>query len=111
MINFDYITKGSIKEHNPNHTYRILITWASGSGITKVLLNLIKQEDDDVYSITGKIYLNVKDSNEAKYQYLFGKHGNIDLEHCKNPKAPTENANDMDDMKILKGTVQTKSPK
>ena len=48
MINFDYITKGSIKEHNPNHTYRILITWASGSGITKVLLNLIKQEDDDV---------------------------------------------------------------
>ena len=37
MINFDYIIKESIKEHNPNwpqipaHPYRILITGGSGS--------------------------------------------------------------------------------
>ena len=53
MINFDYITKEDIKEHNPNHLYEILITEASGSGKTNVLLNLIKQENDDDYSITG----------------------------------------------------------
>ena len=38
MINFDYITKGNIEEHNPNcpqipdHPYRILIIGDSGTG-------------------------------------------------------------------------------
>ena len=38
MINFDNVTKESIKEHNPNwphipdHPYRILIIGDSGSG-------------------------------------------------------------------------------
>ena len=38
MINFYYVAKDNIKEHNPNwpqipdHPYRILITEGSGSG-------------------------------------------------------------------------------
>ena len=38
---FDYITKGDIKEHNPNwpeiphHPYKILVVGGSGSGKTR----------------------------------------------------------------------------
>ena len=52
MLNFDYISKENIKEHNPewpeipNHPYRILIIASSGSGKTKALLNLINHEPD-----------------------------------------------------------------
>ena len=35
----------------PDHPYRILIIVGSGSGKTKVMLNLIKEKDD-----IGKIY-------------------------------------------------------
>ena len=45
----------------PDHPYRILITGGSASRKTKSLLNLIKQQDNDDYSIVDKIYLNVKD--------------------------------------------------
>ena len=67
MINFDYITKENIKEHNPNrtnipnHQYKILITGDSGSGKTKKLFNLINQEID-----TNKIYLYDKEPSESK---------------------------------------------
>ena len=45
MINYDYITKENIQEHNPNRpqildrSYRILIIEDSGSGKTNTLLN------------------------------------------------------------------------
>ena len=48
MLNLDDITNENNKEHNknwpyiPDHPYRILIIGGSGSGITNVLLNLIK---------------------------------------------------------------------
>ena len=60
MFNFDYITKESIKEHNPNqtqipdHLYRILKTGGSGSGKTYAFLNLINHK---LY--TEKTHLNV----------------------------------------------------
>ena len=38
------------------------------------LLYLLKIQDDDTYSIIDKIYLYVKDPNEAKYQYVIKKH-------------------------------------
>ena len=50
MINFDYITKEDMKEHNqnlpeiPDHSCRILIVGGSGSGKTNALLNLINHE-------------------------------------------------------------------
>ena len=49
------------------------ITAESGSGKTNALLNLIKIKDDNCYRIIDKIYLFVKDPNEAEYQYLIKK--------------------------------------
>ena len=47
MFNFDYTIEENTKEHNsnwpeiPDHSYRLLIVGASGSGKTNALLNLI----------------------------------------------------------------------
>ena len=52
MINFNDVTKENIKEHNPNwpqipdHLFRILIIWGSGSGKTNSLFNLINDKPD-----------------------------------------------------------------
>ena len=49
MINFDHVTKESIKEYDqnlpqiPDHPYRILIIRGFGSGKTNSLFNLINQ--------------------------------------------------------------------
>ena len=58
--------------YKPN-PYRILIIGGSESGKTNALLNLIKQQDNEDYSIIYKIYFYVKDPYEAKYQYLIKK--------------------------------------
>ena len=55
--NWPYIT---------DHPYKILIIGGSGSGQTKVLLNLIKHQRPDI----DKIYLYFKDAFESKYQLL-----------------------------------------
>ena len=58
--------------HNPNwpyipdHLYRMLITGGSGSGKTKVVLNLMKHQRPDI----DNIYLYVKNPFESKYQLL-----------------------------------------
>ena len=68
MINFDDYTNENKSEHNenwpyiPNHPYRILIIWGSGSGKTNVLFNLINNQPD-----IDKIYLYAKDLSEPKY--------------------------------------------
>ena len=55
--------------HMPNwpyildHPHRFLVIGCSGSGKTKVLLNLIKHQRTDIH----KIYLYVKDLFESKY--------------------------------------------
>ena len=52
IINFDYVTKKSIKDHNskwlliPNHPYTILITEDSGSEKTSSLFNSISHQPD-----------------------------------------------------------------
>ena len=62
MVNLDSIVNENNKEHNerwpfiPDHPYRTLIIGDSGSGKTKTLLNLIKEQDD-----VDKIYLYSKD--------------------------------------------------
>ena len=77
MINFDYVTRESIKEHNPNlpqipdYPYRILISGGSRSGKTNLLFNLISHEPD-----INKIYFYAKDPYEAKYQLLINKREN-----------------------------------
>ena len=50
MINFDFVTKEKIKEHNPNwsqipdYLHKILIIGGSGLGKPNALLNLINHE-------------------------------------------------------------------
>ena len=66
MKNYDESVK--IKHNSnwpyiPDHPYRILIIGGSGSGKTKVLLNLIKHQRPDIDKIyTSKIHLNQRTS-------------------------------------------------
>ena len=52
--------------YNPDHPYRILTIGGSGPEKTNVLLNLIRHPNRDV----DKIYLDMKDPLESKYQLL-----------------------------------------
>ena len=97
MINFD--VNENKTEHNknwsytPDHPYRILIIWGSGSGKTTVLLSLIENQPD-----IDKIYLYAKDPYEAKYQYLINKREGVGINHFNDPKAFIEYSNDMHDV-------------
>ena len=97
MINFDYVTKENIKQHNPNwlqipdHQYRILITGGCGSGKTKSLFNLINCQPD-----IDQIYLYSKDPYEAKYPFLIKKCEDVGTKHFNDSKAFIEYSNDMD---------------
>ena len=67
MINFDNSVNENKTKHNKNcpfiqyHPYRILMIGGSGSGKTKLLLNLIANQLD-----IDKIYQYAKDPYEAK---------------------------------------------
>ena len=112
MFNIDYITKEDIKEHNPkwpeisDHPYRILIIGGCGSGKTNALLNLINHEPD-----IDNIYLYVEDPYKAKYQLLISKKESKGLKYLNDSKAFIEYSNDMDDIKMLKNTIQIKKEK
>ena len=73
MSNYDDITKENIKEHNSNvpqildHLYRKLVIGRSCSLKTKAFHNLIKQRNDDNYTIIDKNYVSVKDPIKVKY--------------------------------------------
>ena len=88
MINFDYVTKQNIEEHNPNwpqirdHPYRILVIGGSGSGKANSLFNIISQQPN-----IDKIYLYAKDPYQAKYQLLNNKGGSTALKHFNYSKA------------------------
>ena len=98
MINFDDQANENKAEHNskwpyiPDHTYRILIIGASGSGKTNALLNLITNQQD-----IDKIYLYAKDTYEAKYRFLINKRKRTGLKHFNDPKAFIEYQNDIQD--------------
>ena len=99
MIHFDEYTNENKKNHSPNwpyipdHPYRILIIWGSGSGKANVLLNLINNQPD-----TDKIYLYAKDPSEDKYQFLINKRESIRLKYFNDSKAFIEYSNDMHDV-------------
>ena len=99
MINFDDVVKENIKKHNPkwsqtpDHPYRILIIWGSGSGKKNQLLNLTNHKSD-----IDKIYLYAKDPYEAKYQFLVNKRESTGLNHFNDSKAFTEYPNNMVDI-------------
>ena len=102
MINFDEVTKETIKEHNlnwpqiPDLPFRILIIGGSGSRKKNSLFNLINEE-----SGIDKIYLYAKDPYEAKYQFLINERESRGLQHCNDSndsKVFIEYLNDMDDI-------------
>ena len=99
MFNLDDITNENNKEDNekwsyiPDHPYRILIIWGSGSGKTNVLLNLISQQDD-----IDKMYLYEKDSSEPKYEFLIKKREDAGTKHLNDSNAFIEWSNTMDDV-------------
>ena len=72
MIDYDYITKENIEEHNENwpqifdHLHRILIIGGPISGKAHALLSLVEQQKDNGCDIIDKSYLYVKNPNEAK---------------------------------------------
>ena len=97
MLNLDDITNENNKEHNknwpyiPDNPYKILIIDGSGSGITNVLLNLIKEQDN-----IDKIYLYAKDLSEAKYEFLIKKHEDFGIKHLNDLNTFIECSNTMD---------------
>ena len=99
MTNFDNYTNEIKTHHNlkwpyiPDHPYRILIIGGYGSGKTNALLNLINNQPD-----IDKIYLYIKNPDEAKYQFLINKRESTGLKHFNDPKAFTEYSNDMQDV-------------
>ena len=78
-----------------DHPEKILIVGRSGAGKTNVLLNLIKQQRDDDYNVIDKIYLYIKDPNEAKDQYPITRHEKIGLIEREDSKASIENSSNM----------------
>ena len=82
MFDFDDVRRENIKEHNPNwsqipdHPYKVLIIWGSGSGITNALLNLINHQSDTDLLIM-LIYLYANHPSEAKWQLLINRYGRI----------------------------------
>ena len=76
MINYGDVANKSINKHNLNwldYPYRMIMIGGTRSGKTNALLNLIKKQEDDDYSIIDKICLCAKDPFEAKYQYFIKK--------------------------------------
>ena len=92
MINFDDVTKGNIKEHNPSwpqnpdHPYG-----GSGSGKTNSLFNLISNQPG-----IDKIYWYTKDPCEVKYQFSINKRESTGLKHLNDSRAFIEYSNDID---------------
>ena len=80
MINLDSIVNDKNEKHTekwpyiPDHPYRILIIGGSGSGKTKLLLNLINEQRD-----IDKIYLYAKDLSESKYEHLINNRENTGI--------------------------------
>ena len=95
----DRITNENNKEHGekwpfiPNHPYRILIIGGSGSGKTKALLNLVKDQDH-----IDKTDLYSKDLSEPKYEFLIKNWENVGIKYCTDQNAFIEFFSTMDNV-------------
>ena len=104
MINYDGVTKGNINKRKLNWPliiylwYRILILGGFGSEKINGLLNLIKQEGDDAYSIIDKIFLYNRSAYEAKLPKPWRKTWTKWFWNLKNSKAFIEYSNNIQDV-------------
>ena len=74
-----------------------MIIWGSASGKINELLTLVKQKNEDNFTITDKMYLYVKDPNEVKYQYLIKKHEKTGLKEHEEAKSLFDYSDNMQD--------------
>ena len=88
IINLESITNKNNKEHNekwpyiPNHPYRIIIIFGSGSGKVNTLLNLVKEKD--YHDVIDKMYLYARDLSKPKYQFLIKKREDAGIKNVNN---------------------------
>ena len=88
MFNLDDITK---KDDNKDLPYRKLIIGPSGSGKTNYLLNSIQKD----HNIIDKIYLDAKNLEEPKYQFLIEKREKAGLKNLNDKNAFIEHSSKM----------------
>ena len=69
--------------------------WRLSTRKTEGITHSENHKDDNDYDIIDKSYLNKKDPNKAKYQYIFGKHEKNGLEHYKHAKTYIEFLNNI----------------
>ena len=102
MFNLDEITNENNKEYNlkwpyiSDHPDRILIIGGSGSGKTNALLNSMKEQENG--NVIDKIYLDAKDLNESKYQFLITRREDVGTKHLNDPQTFVEYSQCMDDV-------------
>ena len=77
----------------PDQPYRTLNIGDFGLGKTITLPNLIRHQ-----SAIGKIYLYLKNSHEAKYQFLINNRKSVGLEYFHNTEAFIKYSNNMNDI-------------
>ena len=70
-----------------------MIIGGSGSEKTKLLLTLVKKQDD-----IDKIYLYAENFIEPKYEFLIKKHEVVGIKYCNDPNAFIECSNRIDDV-------------
>ena len=85
---------------------KILIIGGSGYGKTIGLFNLMIRQPD-----VRKIYLFAKDPYKAKYRLLINNCKGVGLQEYNDYKAFIEYSTDVDDMKILKNSIQIRNAK
>ena len=118
MLNFDYITKLDIKEHNAKRPegrsgpwsgsdqWIILIVRKSGYGKRNALLNLINHEAD-----TDQVDLYAKDLYEAKCQLLINKRKITGLKYQNGSKDFIEYSNIRKQLKYWRNQAKQKKRK
>ena len=78
----------------PEHPYRTLVIGGSESGITNVLLNLIKIQRQDI----DKYYLYLIDPSKSKYQFFINGREKVEFKHLENRKSFSDYSQKIDDV-------------
>ena len=78
MSSLDAITNKNNRDCDKIWLYRMLIIGPSGSGKPNALLNLIQQDNGNLFDLY-KIYLYAKDLSEPKYQFLIKKREDVGI--------------------------------
>ena len=93
MLNLDDIVSNKKENKDNDWSFIMLIIGPSGSGKTNTFLHLLKN-----FHPIDKIYLDAKDTDEKKYQYLINKREQAGIKNLNDPHAFIEYSSDMNDV-------------